>query len=544
MTSNLKIRALAIVVVVLICLFGIIGNGVSVPTSKEQLIENWNRNIHLGLDLKGGSQLVLQVQVQDAFKAEADAVIQRMRDQLAGKGISFTEITRNEPPTIQTADTIQIDAKGIPTTKAGDFRALFNESFGAVWNLVTVNSTDYRMTMKTSESLKLRADTLTQSMHTIEKKINGLGLAESSVQQRGGNAADAELLVQLPGVDDPGHVKQVLKTAAMLELYEVVGGPFTSREEAMQSKGGVLPLNSQILVSQARAGAPAETFILARTPVVTGRDLRDASASQGDTAGAWQTNFVLSQDAAARFERFTASHIQGRLAIVLDKNVISAPTIQSKIGDTGRITGAGNREEASDLALNLRAGSLPASVEYLEERTVGPSLGSDSIRAGLLAGVAGVIAVVLVMLVYYKKSGVNATLALILNAVILIAALSYFDAVLTLPGIAGVILTIGMAVDSNVVIFERIREELRAGKAPAAAVDAGFSKAFLTIIDTHVTTVVSCAFLFLFGTGPVKGFAVTLVIGLIANIFTAVFVSRTIFDWELSGGKAAPALSI
>jgi preprotein translocase subunit SecD len=223
---------------------------------------------------------------------------------------------------------------------------------------------------------------------------------------------------------------------------------------------------------------------------------------------------------------------------------LSAPTIKDKISDNGVITGIGTHDDAADLALNLRAGSLPASVEYLEERTVGPSLGSDSIKAGLAAGIAGVIAVVLVMLLYYKRSGINATLALILNAIILIASLSYFDAVLTLPGIAGVILTIGMAVDSNVLIFERIREELRAGKAVVAAVDAGFNKAFWTIVDTHVTTVVSCAFLFLFGTGPVKGFAVTLVIGLVANVFTAVFVSKTIFDWELSGQKRVVALSI
>ena len=402
------------------------------------------------------------------------------------------------------------------------------------------------MTIKTTEALKLRTDTLTQSMHTIEKKINGLGLAESSVQQRGGNTADAELLVQLPGVDDPAHVKQILKTAAMLELYEVVGGPFGSREDAMASKGGVLPLNSQILGSPARNGAsaPAEYCSGSRTPVVTGRDLRDAPARGKTRHGRWETNFVLAQDAATRFERFTGANIGKPLAIVLDKNVLSAPTIQGKISDNGVITGIGTHDDAADLALNLRAGSLPAGVEYLEERTVGPSLGSDSIKAGMAAGVAGVIAVVLVMLVYYKKSGINATLALVLNAVILIAALSYFDAVLTLPGIAGVILTIGMAVDSNVLIFERIREELRAGKAVIAAVDAGFSKAFLTIIDTHVTTVISCAMLFLFGTGPVQGFAVTLVIGLIANVFTAIFVSKTIFDWELGRQKQSVAISI
>jgi preprotein translocase subunit SecD len=540
MTSSLKIRALAIVVIILICVYGIIG----LPTSKEQLVQNWQNNIHLGLDLKGGSQLVLQVQIQDAFKAEADTVIQRLRDQLGAKGVTFTEMTRNDPSTLQTADTIEIAVKGIPSTRAGDFRTIVNDNFGGVWNVVTINPTDYRLTMKATEALKLRQDTLTQSMNTIEKKVNALGLAESSVQQRGGSATDAELLVQLPGVDDPARIKQILKTAAMLELYEVIGGPYASRDEALTSRGGMLPLNSQVLVSQGRAGAPTEVYLLARTPVVTGRDLKDASASPDQTVGNWQTNFVLSQEAAKRFERYTGANIGKRMAIVLDKNVLSAPTIQSKISDTGRITGAGNREEASDLALNLRAGSLPASVEYLEERTVGPSLGADSIKAGLYAGIAGVIAVVLVMLVYYKKAGVNATLALVLNAIILIAALSYFNAVLTLPGIAGVILTIGMAVDSNVLIFERIREELRAGKAPIPAVDAGFSKAFLTIVDTHVTTVVSCAFLFLFGTGPVKGFAVTLVIGLIANVFTAVFVSKTIFDWELGGQKKDLAVSI
>jgi preprotein translocase subunit SecD len=539
MTSNLKIKILAIVVVILICIYGIIG----LPTSRAQIVENWNKNIHLGLDLRGGSQLVLQVQIQDAFKAEADAVIQRLKDQLNMKGVAFTEMLRNDPPNIKAADTIQIDVKGVPSTKGGDFRQVVNDSFSGVWNLTTVSPTDYRLTMKPTESLKLRGDTLTQSMNTIEKKINALGLAESSVQQRGRSDAEAELLVQLPGVDDPARVKQILKTAAVLELYEVVGGPYSSREDAMAKTGGVLPLNSQILGSPSRNGAPAEVYVLSRTPVVTGRDLRDASPGQ-DQNGRWETRFQLSQDAAARFERFTGANIGKPLAIVLDKNVLSAPTIQGKISDSGVITGIGTHDDAADLALNLRAGSLPAGVEYLEERTVGPSLGSDSIKAGMAAGVAGVIAVVLVMLVYYKKSGINATLALVLNAVILIAALSYFDAVLTLPGIAGVILTIGMAVDSNVLIFERIREELRAGKAVIAAVDAGFSKAFLTIIDTHVTTVVSCAFLFLFGTGPVKGFAVTLVIGLIANVFTAVFVSKTIFDWELSGQKQSVAISI
>jgi preprotein translocase subunit SecD len=260
--------------------------------------------------------------------------------------------------------------------------------------------------------------------------------------------------------------------------------------------------------------------------------------------GKWETDFMLNKEGARRFGRFTEANIGNRLAIVLDNQIRSAPTIQARIEDSGRITGMGTQQDSSDLALVLRAGSLPAGVVYEEERTVGPSLGADSIREGLTAGLVGLTAVITAMLLYYHKAGVNAVLALIMNALILIAALGYFGAVLTLPGIAGVVLTIGMAVDSNVLIFERIREELRAGKGVIAAVDTGFSKAFLTIIDTHVTTIVSCAFLFMFGTGPVKGFAVTLVIGLFANVFTAVFVSRTMFDWSLSRQRQVTSLSI
>ena len=541
MKSNLKIRAVTIVVVILICIYGIVG----VPKSTAELAENWKKNIRLGLDLKGGSQLVLQVQLQDAFKAEADTVINRLKDEMRKASIDYSDLSRNDPATIQQADTIQVNVKGIPATKAANFRTIVTDNFGSEWILTPLNQTDYRITMQPSYALKLKADTLTQSMNTIERKINGLGLAESSVQQRGGSGpgSEAEILVQLPGVDDPARIKQILKTTAMLELDEVMGGPFGSREEAMASKGGILPLNSQILGSATRGGAPPEFYILSRTPVVTGRDLRDARPQQGDM-GRWETAFVLTQDAAKRFASFTGANVGNRLAIVLDKTVVSAPTIQNKISDNGVITGLTDHDEAADLALNLRAGSLPASVEYLEERTVGPTLGADSIKAGVASGLAGVIAVVGVMLIYYKRSGINAFLALILNAVILVAALSYFEAVLTLPGIAGCVLTIGMAVDSNVLIFERIREEMRNGKAVVAAVDAGFRKAFLTIVDTHVTTVVSCAFLFLFGTGPVKGFAVTLVIGLIANLFTAVFVSRTIFDWELGQQRRVVTLSI
>ena len=539
MTSNLKFRLLAIIAVILVCVYGIIG----IPKSKAELIANWNNNIRLGLDLRGGSHLIIEVHLQDAFKSEADAVIARLKDECQKAGIVFADMIHTDPQSLADAGNVQINIAGVPATQAGNFRQIVNDNFGNGWTLTSVNPTDYRMNLKQTEVLKIKADALSQTKATIANKINQLGLSEASVQSRGGGANEAQLLVQLPGVDDPAHVKQILSTAANLGLYEVKGGPFASREEAMQSKGGVLPLDSMLVKGRAEGGAQPQLWLLARTPVVLNRDIRDARPQQSQDRG-WETEFVLAQDAAKRFERFTGAHIHDRLAIVLDNVVLSAPVINAKISDNGVIEGMGSHDNAADLALNLKAGAMPASVEYLDERTVGASLGSDSIKEGMYAGIAGVIAVVFVMLVYYKKSGINATLALILNAIILIAALSYFGAVLTLPGIAGIILTIGMAVDSNVLIFERIREELRAGKAVIAAVDAGFSKAFLTIIDTHVTTVVSCAFLFLFGTGPVQGFAVTLVIGLCANVFTAVFVSRTIFDWELGGQKREVTISI
>ena len=541
MTSNVTYRAIAIVAVILICVYGIIG----LPSSKQELIDNWHKNIRLGLDLKGGSQLMLQVQLQDAFKAEADNVIQRLQEELGKANVPPPAMSHNDPQSLAEANSIQIDIKGVPATQAGTFRQVVNDNFGSAWILTPVNQTDYRMTMQASYALKLRADALTQSINVINKKINGSGVTEATVQQRGGANSEAEILVQLPGIDDPARVKQLISTQAVLELREVKGDrAFGSQEEARASKGGILPLDSEIVKEPGRNGSAPEYWILARQAVIKGSDLRDARPQQSSQNGGWETEFVLTQDAAKRFERFTASHVGDRLAIVLDKNVLSAPVIKGKIGDNGVIEGLSGHDEAADLALNLRSGSLPAGIEVLEERTVGPSLGADSIKEGAVSGVAGVLAVVFVMLVYYKRSGINATLALVLNALILIAALSYFDATLTLPGIAGVILTIGMAVDSNVLIFERIREELHAGKAVIAAVDAGFKKAFLTIIDTHVTTIVSCAFLFLFGTGPVQGFAVTLVIGLFANVFTAVFVSRTIFDWELGMQKRAVTISI
>ena len=539
MTTNLKHKGLVILVVVLLCAYGLFG----LPKSLSEARENFRRNVRLGLDLRGGSHLVLQVQVQDAFKAEADLVIDRLKEEMAKARIPYDAIERNDPQSLEEADQIEVTIRGVPLDSTAAFRSIVTDRFPQ-WVLAPVSSTDYRLNLRPSEALALRRDTVERAIRTIENRINGLGLTESTVQQRGRSDAEAEILVQMPGVDDPARVKAILQTAALLEICEVKDGPFSSREQALAKHGGVLPLNTRLVRELPRGGQQGEGwYLLSRSAVITGRDIRNARPGR-DEFGKWETDFTLSQEAARRFGRFTEANIGNRLAIVLDGQVRSAPVIQSRIDDAGRITGAANEQEAADLAIVLKAGSLPAGISYLEERTVGPSLGADSIRQGFIAGIVGMALVIGIMLSYYKKSGINATLALILNAVILLAALSYFEAVLTLPGIAGIILTIGMAVDSNVLIFERIKEELAGGKAIPAAIDTGFSRAFLTIIDTHVTTVVACAFLFIFGTGPVKGFAVTLIIGLVANVFTAIFVSKAMFQWKLARSRRLAALSI
>jgi preprotein translocase subunit SecD len=542
MATNIRTRTIVIVAVVIACVVGIIG----FPTSLAALQRNWDNNIRLGLDLKGGSRLVLQVQVQDAAKAEADQTIERLKDDLKKQNISWAAIDPNDPQTVQETDNIQVTIKGIPATQTSAFRNLINERY-TEWVLTTENSTDYDLRMKPSDMVSLKRDTVDREIQTISNRINQLGLTEPSVQQYGQAANSYQILVQLPGVDDPARVKELIGTVAVLEITAVKEGPFPSRESAQSQHGGVLPLNTKLVKAIPRAGSQGdEWYLVNKNPVITGREMRNARASQDMTLGnrGWETEFTLSQDGGKRFGIFTGANVGNRLAVVLDNSVVSVATIQSKIDDSGRITGLGSQDEAVDLARYLRSGSLPAGIVYLEERSVGPSLGADSIHEGFVAGFAGLLAVIVVMLIYYKRSGVNAVLALVLNTVVLLACLSYFHAVLTLPGMAGIILTIGMAVDSNVLIFERIREELHAGKAVVSAVDAGFGKAWWTIVDTHVTTIVSCCFLFLFGEGPVRGFAVTLVIGLAANVFTAVFVSRTIFNWELSGHRRMQELSI
>jgi preprotein translocase subunit SecD len=537
MRKNVTGRTVVIVVTILVCVFGIIG----FPKSGAALMQNLKNNIRLGLDLKGGSHLVLQVHVQDALKTEADGAIERMKEELRKLSIEYVGIDRNDPATVEDADKIEIDVKGVSAVKTTAFRNLIAERFSQ-WVLTPVNSTDYRLNLRPSELVTLKRDTVERSLQTISNRINQLGLTEPTVQQYG-QAGNYEILVELPGVDNPERVKEIMKTTAQLEIDDVKEGPFQSREAALAQKGGILPLGTKLVREPLQGDRGESWYLLSRSPIIRGTDVRNARAGQ-DEFRKWETSFTLSPDAGKRFGRYTEANIGNRLAVVMDNSIHSVASIKGRIEDSGQIENIGSEQEASDLALVLRAGALPASIQIQSENSVGPSLGADSIHAGIVAGLAGLAAVIVVMLVYYRRSGVNAVLALFLNTVILMAALSYFKATLTLPGIAGVILTIGMAVDSNVLIFERIREELRAGKAIVSAVDAGFSKAWWTIVDTHVTTVVSCAFLFIFGEGPVRGFAVTLTIGLIANVFTAVFVSKVIFDYELSGRRQMAELSI
>jgi len=538
MKKNLTARSVIIAVTILLCIYGIIG----FPTSGAAIKQNIADNIRLGLDLKGGTHLVLEVQVQDAVKADADQAMDRLKEDLKKQSIQWTAIDRNDPQTVAGADQVEITIKGIPSNQTSAFRDIVSEHFGTY--VLSASGSDYVMKMKPSDLIELKRDTVQRTIDTIGNRIDQLGLAEKSVQQYNRSGADYDILVQLPGVDDPARVKELIGTAAVLEIDDVKDGPQPTRDALLAQHGGILPLNTKIVKMKPRGASEGEQwYLVGKSPVISGREMRNARPGQ-DEYRKWETSFTLSPDGGKRFGRYTEANVGNRLAVVLDNNIVSVATIQSKIEDSGRITGLSSEEEADNLSKYLRSGSLPAGVQYGEERSTGPSLGADSIHSGLMAGVAGLVAVIFAMLIYYKRSGVNAVLALILNTVILLAAISYFHAVLTLPGIAGVILTIGMAVDSNVLIFERIREELRTGKSVVAAVDTGFNKAWWTIVDTHVTTVVSCCFLFLFGEGPVKGFAVTLTIGLIANVFTAVFVSKTIFDYELSNQRQLGTLSI
>jgi preprotein translocase subunit SecD len=543
MNPNLKWKVLFIFAVVLVCIYAVLGMP-SFPTSLAALKDNFTHQIKLGLDLQGGTHLILQVQVQEAIAQETDQTVDRLTTAMRQKGIRYDEVRRT--------DDTHILVSNVPNDQAADFRDLIHNQYEGAWELsLAPGKNNYVLAMRQSNVVRMQEDIMTQSVETIRRRIDELGLKEPTVQLQG--RTDNEILVQLPGESDPAEAHRVIKESGQLEL-KLVEDPSTypSEAAALAAHGGVLPPNTEIVKGRSESRDPNQQsaeawYVLSRTPVVTGRDLKPSEVHENRNAempGQWQVNFVLTNQAAGRFGPFTEQNKGRQMAIVLDKKVYSAPVIQSRIEDQGRIDGNFSQQTAHELALVLRAGALPAPIKDLEERTVGPSLGADSIRHGVQASVLSLVVVMIFMVVYYRLSGVNAVLALILNLIILLAALAMFGAVLTLPGIAGVILTIGMGVDSNVLVFERIREELRNGKSASASVEAGFDKAFLTIIDTHVTTVVSAAFLIAFGTGPIRGFAITLIIGLIANVFTAIYVSKAIFQYHLIKMDRQAELSI
>lgn len=538
MNSQLRWKFIFILIVIVVCLFGLIG----FPTSFAQAKQNFADRIRLGLDLKGGSHLVLQVQVSEAIGQRCDQAIDDLRKQLHEKNVNVGDVER-------VSDT-QILVRNVDPATSGTFRDIVTTQFPD-WTMAPAagEPNAYLLTLKPSVIGDIQTNTMDQALETITRRINALGLTEPTIAFTG--RADNEILVELPGEGDPTRAKQVIQAGGQLAFNRVADDQtYPSEAAALAAHGGVLPPGTEIVPGQAEgpAGqAPQQNvfYILDRAPIITGADLRSANPSPSQNyPGQYQVDFTVSTAAAARFGPFTQANLGHRMAIVLDHKVVSAPVINGRIDDRGMIEGNFTQDSAQDLALVLRAGALPASIRYLEERTIGPSLGIDSIREGVRASVGSLLAVMIFLLVYYRLSGVNAVVALILNLVILMAFMALSGAVLTLPGIAGVVLTIGMGVDSNVLVFERIREELRNGKAPASAVQLGFDRAFVTIIDTHITTLVSAAFLFLFGTGPVKGFAITLVIGLLANLFTSIYVSRAIFDFHLSRMERQAELSI
>jgi preprotein translocase subunit SecD len=541
MNKNLGWKLVLIFGTLIVFLFGIFG--VPGGFSGSALANAIQNRIHLGLDLKGGTHLILQVQVNDAVNADSDRAVERLRDRMRARKVSFVDVTKPDP--VKNPD--QIVITGVPPDASSDLRTIITDQLPE-YNLTSGGGNTWTLAMKPPQLSDLKNRAVQQAIETIRNRIDKLGISEPMIQEHG--LGQYQILVELPGVDDPARVKEIMQSTAMLEIRQAMnnGQTYTSQDAALQASGGVLPANTVLLPGRSIGGPGGNEgdvyYLISRTSAVAGHDLREARVSRSSQTNMPEVEFFLTAEGGRRFSDFTGAHVGDYLAVVLDNKVMEVAVIKSQIGDTGVIEGRFTDQQAKDLALILNSGALPASIKYLQESTVGPSLGNDSIKAGIRAAVIGMAAVLVFMLVYYHGAGVNADIALILNLIILLGFMGYFGATLTLPGIAGVILTVGMGVDSNVLIFERIREELRNGKTPPSAVDQGFSHAWVTIVDTHVTTIVSAAILFIFGTGPVKGFAVTLTFGLLANLFTAVFVSRVIFDWLLSRKQRGEALSI
>src|SRR5882672_2948654 len=562
--KNLLQRTIIILVVTLAGVYTVIG-----PRHRPTLHDfTWSgikatlaSNIRLGLDLKGGTHLVMRVKTDEVLKnltlADANAIEKAAKD----VGLPVKEVKAET-----TGGNYRIILEATDPSKLPEIDDAAKQKLGSDlsnWNSSSSGNTIV-WTLPPAAQAALAEQATEQAKRIIESRLDAVGVAEPLVQRHGSQTSH-QILVQMPGIHDPERVKQLLKAESKLELVHVVSPPspapvqtYNTEEEAKASLGGTVPNNRRVLpyaerneptaggqAPDAQNQAPKKWVVVESPAIINGSELRSAAATQAQGGGdSYQISFALKPSGADKFGAWTGANINEYMGVVLNDEVKSIAYIKGQIHDQGEISGRFTKQSADDLALTLRSGALPAPIEYLEERTVGPSLGQDSIRSGVRASLFGLIFVVVFMLFYYRGAGVNAVVALILNMILMLAGLIIFSATLTLPGIAGIILTIGMAVDSNVLIFERIREELRTGKTIPSAIDQGFGRAFVTIIDTHVTTIISSMFLFVFGTGPIRGFAVTLVIGLLVNLFSAVYVSRTIFIWELSRKQRVESLSI
>jgi preprotein translocase subunit SecD len=538
MKKNLNNKIALIIAVLVIFVYGIIG--VPSGVTGKALTEAVTKRIHLGLDLRGGAHLILQVVVSEAVSAETDNTVGRIQQDLKKANLSFSQVYKPDP-----AKPEAIRVEGVAAGKASDMRTALEDKYSNEYD-VTGGGADasFTLTMKQPVEKALKDRTVLQAIETIRDRVDTLGVSEPVIAPYG--LGDYQILVELPGIDDLDRVKSIIQSTARLEIHAVVGGPYKDDQEALSSAGGAVPSDEELVHGSGTVGNGSESdsvWLLHRVSVVAGQDFRSADPGT-DQNGRRNVQFTLTNEAGDKFYEYTSTNVGQSMAVVMGGRVKEVATIQSAIRDRGEIVGSFSPEEVEILSKMLRTGALPASLNYLEDRTVGASLGADSIHQGVTAAIVGVLVVMAFMLFYYRGSGINADLALFLNLVILLGFMGFSGATLTLPGIAGVILTIGMGVDSNVLIFERIREEVRAGKAPSAAVDQGFAHAWVTIVDTHVTTIVSAAILFMFGTGPVKGFAVTLTFGLLANLFTAVYVSRVIFDAHLNKLKPGELVSI
>ena len=487
-----------------------------------------HKKINLGLDLQGGMHLALEVDADKAVENTIERIGQEMRSLMRQEHIRYRSVERVE--SVKLAVTVE-NSESIEK-----FDAMLDEEFPDL-RIADRSETDERLEIvldiPEKETAHIRKLAVDQALETIRNRIDQFGVSEPDIRIQG----ERRILIQLPGIKDTQRAKDLIGKTALLEFKLV-----DEDHDVQSALDGNLPASSEILYQTKEDRTTHRTlktpYLVKKRTSLTGAYLTDARVQIDSQYNEPYVSITFDKKGARLFERITADNVKKRLAIVLDDNVYSAPVIQEKIaGGEARITGNFTTEEARDLAIVLRAGALPAPVQILEERTVGPSLGTDSIRMGLLSMCVGGILVVLFMVIYYKGSGMVADFALVLNILLIAGGLAGFGATLTLPGIAGIILTIGMAVDANVLIFERIREEMSLGKTPRAAVDSGYDRATLTILDANVTTLIAALVLFQFGTGPVKGFAVTLSLGVVASLFTALILTRAIFDYFLISRK-------